>query len=104
MPAVVAPGGMGSAVIVDVEDAGAGSVPKASVMLLCFLNFLSFLKMVFISLSELWCSKRGNKVAEVQRFNQDSTPISLRSILFFVSQIILTIIIILIFLILIFYN
>ena len=41
--------GMGSAVIVviaDVEDAGSGCVPRASVMardeLLCFLNLLSF--------------------------------------------------------------
>ena len=62
MPAVAAlqsADGMGSAVtfmIVDVEDAGSGSVPRASVMvrdgLLCFLNLLSFLKMVFISLSQ----------------------------------------------------
>ena len=85
--------GMGSAVIfmiVDVEDAGSGSVPRALVMvrdeLLCFLNLLSFLKMVFISLSESW-SKRGDKRKKEQRF-KFSTPISLRSILFFVSQII----------------
>ena len=73
--------GMGSAVIfmiVDVGDAGSGSVPRASVMvrdeLLCFLNLSSFLKMVFISLSESWCSKRGDKVAarkKEQRFNSD---------------------------------
>ena len=80
MPAVAAlqsADGMGLAVIfmiVDVEDAGSRSVPRASVMvrdeLLCFLNFLSFLKMVFISLSEWWCSKRGNKAArkKEQRF------------------------------------
>ena len=90
MPAVAAlqtADGMGSAVIfliVDVEDAGSGSVPRASVMVkdefLCFLNFLSFLKMVFISLSKSWCSKRGDKVAG--RKNNVSTPISLRSILF----------------------
>ena len=81
MPAVAAlqtADGMGSAVvfmIVDVEDADSGSVPRASVMVrdefLCFLNLLSFLKMVFISLSESWCSKRGDKVAarkKEQRF------------------------------------
>ena len=60
MPAVAALQAvdMGSAVtfnVVDAEDAGSGSVPRASVMvrdeLLCFLNLLSFLKMVFISLS-----------------------------------------------------
>ena len=58
--------GMGSAVIftiADVEDAGSGSVPRASVIeFLCFLNLSSFLKMVFM-LSESWCSKRGDKVA-----------------------------------------
>ena len=74
MPAVSAlqsADGMGLAVIfliVDVEDAGSGSVPRASVMVrdefLCFLNFLSFLKNVFISLSKSWCSKRGDKVEE----------------------------------------
>ena len=94
MPAVAAlqtADGMGSAVvfmIVDVEDASSGSVPRALVMvrdeLLCFLNLSSFLKMVFISLSESWCSKRGDKVAA----RNVSTPISLRSMLFFVSQII----------------
>ena len=62
MPAVAAlqtADGMGSAVIfviVDVEDAGSGTVPRVSVMvrdeLLCFLNLSSFLKMVFILLSE----------------------------------------------------
>ena len=87
MPAVAAlrtADGMGSAVIfmiVDVEDAGSGSVARVSVMardeLLCFLNLLSFLKMVFISLSESWCSKRGDKVAKKdhQRFNSDQSPI-----------------------------
>ena len=77
--------GMGSAVIfliVDVEDAGSGSAPRASVMVrdgsLCFLNLSSFLKMVFISLSESWCSKRGDKMAG--RKNNVSTPISLRFI------------------------
>ena len=73
MPAVAAlqtADGMGSAVIfmiVDVEDAGSGSVPRASVMVrdefLFFLNLLNILKMVFILLSESWCSKHGNKVA-----------------------------------------
>ena len=51
----------------DVEDAGSGSVPRVSVMVedkfLCSLNLLSFLKILFISLSESWCSKRGDKVA-----------------------------------------
>ena len=86
MPAVAAlqtADGMGSAVIfliVDVEDAGSGSVPRASVMVrgefLCFLNLLSFLKMVFISLSvvvlEAW-RQSGRK--KEQRFNSDQSPI-----------------------------
>ena len=70
MPAVAAlqtADGMGSAVISMIVDAGSGSGPRASVTirdeLLCFLNLQSFLKMVFISLSESWCSKRGDKVA-----------------------------------------
>ena len=83
MPAVAAlrtADGMGSAVIfmiVDVEDAGSGSVPRASVKvrdeLLCFLNLLSFLKMVFISLSESW-SKRGGGSQE------ERTTFQLRSV------------------------
>ena len=87
MPAVAAlqtADGLGSAlifVIVDVEDAGSGPVARASVMVrdesLCFLNMLSFLKMVFISLSGSWCSKRGDKVAakKEQRFNSDPSSI-----------------------------
>ena len=65
--------------IVDVEDAGSGpgSVPRASVMvrdgLLCFL--LSFLKMGFILLSELWCSKRGNITLAYQSFNSNQSLI-----------------------------
>ena len=59
--------------IVDVEDAGSGSLPRALVMvrdgLLCFLNLLSFLKMVFISLSELWCLKHCDKVAGRKKFS-----------------------------------
>ena len=57
--------GMGSAMIFVIVDAGSGSVPRGSVMvrdeLLCFLSLESFLKMVFILLSESW--KRGDKVA-----------------------------------------
>ena len=56
-------------------------MPRASVMvrdeILCFLNLLSFLKMIFISLSESWCSKRGDKVAgrknNVSNFNSDKS-------------------------------
>ena len=77
MPAVAAlqtADGMGSAVIfmiVDVEDAGSGSVPRASVMvrdeLLRFLSLSSFLKMVFISLSESWCSKPSEGGSQEER-------------------------------------
>ena len=73
--------GMGSAVIftiADVEDAGSGSVPRASVIeFLCFLNLSSFLKMVFILLSESWW-RQGGGVRKKDHFG--TSTFQLRSV------------------------